>query len=100
MVSGRDRLNHWIFVIVFNLDKLLAEKKMQSVELAEVLGCTVQTISRIKTGKIKAFRMETLNALCEYFDCQPGDVLEYVPDNEAEQRFGVGFVQEYKKYHG
>lgn len=86
-------------MIVFNLDKLLAAKKMQSLELADELGCTVQTISRIKTGKIKAFRMETMNALCEYFDCQPGDVLEYVPDDEAERRFGEAYVREYKRYH-
>lgn len=86
-------------VIIFNLDKLLAAKKMQSIELAEQLDCTVQTVSRIKTGKIKAFRMETLNALCEFFQCQPGDVLEYMPDDEAVARFGEAYVEEYKKYH-
>lgn len=87
-------------MIIFNLDKLLAERKMQSVELAEELGCTVQTVSRIKTGKIKAFRMDTLNELCEFFRCQPGDVLEYVPDEEAVTRFGKAYVEDYRKYHG
>lgn len=62
---------------------LLADRKMQSIELAERLGCTVQTVSRIKTGKVKAFRMETLDDICEIFGCQPGDVLEYVPDGET-----------------
>lgn len=73
---------------------------MQSLELAKKLDCTVQTISRIKTGKIKAFRMETMNALCEFFECQPGDVLEYISDEEAIERFGEGYVNDYKKYHG
>lgn len=87
-------------MIVFNLDKLLIQRKMQSVELAHELGCTVQTISRIKTGKIRAFRIETINALCEYFDCQPGDIIEYIDEEEATRRYGEQYVQDYKKYFG
>ena len=87
-------------LIVFNLDKLLIQRKMQSVELAEELGCTVQTISRIKTGKIRAFRIETINALCEFFNCQPGDIIEYVDEEEAERRYGAQYVEDYKAYFG
>lgn len=85
--------------IVFNLDKLLASRKMQSVELAEKLECTVQTVSRIKNGKIRALRIDSLDRICEVFDCQPGDLLEYLSDEEAEKRYGETFLEEYKKYH-
>lgn len=84
--------------IIFNLDKLLASKKMQSVELAEKLGCTVQTVSRFKNGKVRAFRIETMNDICKLFGCQPGDVLEYVDDEEAKKRFGADFWDEYEKF--
>ena len=87
-------------MIVFNLDKLLIQKKMQSVELANELGCTVQTISRIKTGKIRAFRIETINALCEFFQCQPGDIIEYIDEAEAARRYGEQYVKDYKEYFG
>ena len=87
-------------MIVFNLDKLLIQKKMQSVELANELGCTVQTISRIKTGKIRAFRIETINALCEFFQCQPGDIIEYIDEEEAARRYGEQYVKDYKEYFG
>ena len=86
-------------MIIFNLDKLLALRKMQSTELASALGCTVQTVSRIKTGKLRSLRMETLNDLCEFFECQPGDILEYMTDEEGAKRFGETFVSDYKKYH-
>lgn len=86
-------------MIIVNLDKLLSERKMQSNELARQLGCTVQTVSRIKTGKVRALRIETLNALCELFDCQPGDVLEHVSEEEAVARFGEAFVNDYKQFH-
>lgn len=80
-------------MIVYHLDKLLAERKMQSAELAKKLGCTEQTVSRIKTGKVKSLRMETLDALCEEFGCQPGDVLEYVSEAEAASRFDPKFIE-------
>lgn len=87
-------------MIIINLDKLLTERKMQSLELAKQLDCTVQTISRMKTGKTKAFRLEMLDDICKLFECQPGDVLEHVSEEEAIKRFGVDFVREYKEYHG
>ena len=87
-------------MIIVNLDKLLIERKMQSLELAKQLDCTVQTVSHMKTGKTKAFRLEMLNDICKLFDCQPGDVLEYVSEEEAAKRFGNGFVEDYREYHG
>ena len=86
-------------MIVIKLDTLLSERKMQSVELAKQLGCTVQTISRFKTGKVRAVRLEMLDALCELFNCQPGDVLEYVSEEEASQRFSSEFISEYRRSH-
>ena len=85
-------------MIVFTLDKLLADRKMQSIELARILNCTPHTVSRIKTGKVRALRIETLDALCEYFGCKPGDILDYVDDEEALARFGEAYVREYKEY--
>ncbi len=86
-------------MIIINLDRLLSERKMQSAELANRLDCTVQTVSRIKTGKIRAIRLSMLNALCEQFDCQPGDVLEYVSEAEAVKRYSQAFVDEYNRFH-
>lgn len=70
--------------IVVNLDVMLAKRKMQSKELAEQIGLTVANLSILKTGKAKAIRFSTLEAICKALDCQPSDILEYVPDNDAE----------------
>lgn len=56
---------------------MLAKRKMQSKELAEILGITQANLSILKTGKAKGFRFETLEAICKALDCQPGDILEY-----------------------
>jgi putative transcriptional regulator len=63
--------------IVINLDVMLAKRKMRSNELAEKIGLTVVNLSILKTGKIKAVRLSTLEAICKVLDCQPGDILEY-----------------------
>ena len=63
--------------IVINLDVMLAKRKMRSNELAEKIGLTVVNLSILKTGKIKANRLSTLEAICKVLDCQPGDILEY-----------------------
>jgi putative transcriptional regulator len=63
--------------IVVNLDIELAKKKMRSKELAELVGITEQNLSILKTGKAKALRFSTLEAICKALDCQPGDLLEY-----------------------
>ncbi|MES9995919.1 helix-turn-helix domain-containing protein [Desulfovibrio aminophilus] len=67
--------------IVVNLDVALARRKMFSKELAEAVGITVQNLSILKTGKAKAIRFSTLEAICRHLDCQPGDILEYRPDD-------------------
>lgn len=63
--------------IVVNLDVMLAVRKMSSLELAERIGITPANLSILKTGKAKAVRFSTLDAICKALDCQPGDILEY-----------------------
>ncbi|MCY1128157.1 helix-turn-helix transcriptional regulator [Frigidibacter sp. RF13] len=66
--------------IVVRLDVMLARRKMRSRELADLVGITEQNISLLKSGKVKGIRFETLAAICAALDCQPGDLLEAVPD--------------------
>lgn len=67
--------------IIVNVDVMLARRKMSSGELAEKIGISAANLSILKTGKAKAVRFTTLNALCKALDCQPGDLLEYQPDD-------------------
>lgn len=69
--------------IIVNVDVMLAKRKMSSAGLAEEIGITPANLSILKTGKAKAVRFSTLSALCKALRCQPGDILEYV---EEEQR--------------
>ena len=69
-------------MIIVNLDVELAKKKMRSGELAERIGITPANLSVLKTGKAKAVRFTTLYAICKELNCQPGDILEYRPDEE------------------
>lgn len=66
--------------IVVNIDVMLALRKKSSGELAEKVGISATNLSILKTGKAKAIRFSTLDALCRALDCQPGDILEYTPD--------------------
>lgn len=66
--------------IIINLDRILEERSMKSNELAEIIGITTANLSILKTGKARAIRFSTLEAICQALDCQPGDILEYVPD--------------------
>jgi len=66
--------------IIVNVDVMLARRKMSSGELAEKVGISAANLSILKTGKAKAVRFSTLNALCKALDCQPGDLLEYRPE--------------------
>ncbi|CAM5314561.1 helix-turn-helix domain-containing protein [Thauera sp. WB-2] len=68
--------------IVVNLDVMLARRKMRSKALAEAIGITEQNLSLLKSGKVKGIRFSSLEAICRHLDCQPGDLLEYVPDQE------------------
>jgi putative transcriptional regulator len=63
--------------ILINLDVMLAKRKMRSKQLAEAIGITEQNLSILKTGKAKALRFGTLEAICLALDCQPGDLLEF-----------------------
>lgn len=65
--------------IIVNVDVMLAKRKMSSQELAERIGITPANLSILKTGKAKAVRFSTLDAICSALDCQPGDVLEFRP---------------------
>ena len=64
--------------IIINLDVMLAKRKLRSKELAEAIGITEQNLSILKTGKVKAIRIATLEAICKHLECQPGDLLEFV----------------------
>ena len=64
---------------------MLAKRKMSSGELAEKVGITQANLSILKTGKAKAIRFSTLNAICKALDCQPGDLLEYQPGDDDDQ---------------
>ncbi len=66
--------------IIVNIDVMLARRKMSSGELAEKMGITPANLSILKTGKAKALRITTMDSLCRALDCQPGDLLEYRPD--------------------
>ncbi|CAK4074942.1 MULTISPECIES: helix-turn-helix domain-containing protein [Vibrio] len=68
--------------IVINLDVMLAKRKMRSNELAKRVGITEQNLSILKNGRAKAVKLATLEAICKHLDCQPGDILEYVPSTE------------------
>ncbi|WPQ62563.1 helix-turn-helix transcriptional regulator [Chitinophaga sancti] len=63
--------------IIINLDVMLARRKMSLTELSEKVGITMSNLSILKTGKAKAIRLETLDALCRVLNCQPGDLLDY-----------------------
>ena len=76
-------------MIILRLDRMLAERKISSKELAERVGISQVNMSRIKTGRVSAVRFSTLDAICRALDCQPGDVLEYMPDDEADNLFGL-----------
>jgi len=67
-------------MIVVNLDVMLAKRKMSLSELSERVGITIANLSVLKTGKAKAIRFSTLNAICEVLDCSPADILEFQKD--------------------
>ena len=69
--------------VIVNIDLMLARRKMRSNALAECVGITPQNLSVLKTGRAKAIRFSTLESLCGALDCQPGDLLSYVPEAPA-----------------
>lgn len=71
--------------IKVNVDVMLAKRKMSVTELSERVGITMANISILKNGKAKAIRIDTLDKICRALNCQPGDILEYVPEEEKEE---------------
>jgi putative transcriptional regulator len=72
--------------IIVNLDVVLAQRKMRLNDLAAGVGITPQNLSILKTGKAKAIRFSTLEAICRHLNCQPGDIFEYRPDSPDSSR--------------
>ncbi|NND82317.1 MAG: helix-turn-helix transcriptional regulator [Gammaproteobacteria bacterium] len=68
--------------IIFRLDRVMADRKMSLNELTERIGLTASNVSILKTGKAKAVRVTTLDAICRELDCQPGDLMEYQRDDQ------------------
>ena len=68
--------------IVVRLDLMMARRKMRSTELAEAIGITQSNLSLLKSGHVRGVRFSTLEAICKALNCQPGELLEYVPDEE------------------
>jgi len=69
-------------MIVINLDVMLAKRKMTLSELSDQVGVTLSNMSILKTGKVRALRISTLDSICRILDCTPGDILEYRPDGK------------------
>ena len=69
-------------MIIVNLDVMMARRKISLNELSNIVGITTANLSILKTGKAKAIRFSTLEAICKALDCQPGDILEYVSDEK------------------
>ena len=72
-------------MIIIRLDRMLADRKMKLNDLATLVGITNVNLSYLKTGKVKAIRFSTLDAICKVLKCQPGDILEYVDDENESQ---------------
>lgn len=73
-------------MIVINLDAMLALRKKRSKELAAYVGITEQNISLLKSGRVRGVRFNTLDKICEFLQCQPGDILEYRAEINGEQK--------------
>lgn len=74
-----------IMAIIINIDVMMAKRKMSLGELAERVDITPANLSILKNGKAKAIRFSTLEAICRELDCQPGDIIEYRPDQPSEE---------------
>lgn len=70
-------------MIIVNLDVVLAQRKMQLSQLAEEIGITLPNLSILKSGRARAIRFSTLDAICKALDCQPGDLLAFAPDKDT-----------------
>lgn len=75
--------------IIVQLDVMLARRKVKSKDLAEHVGITEANMSLLKQGKVKGIRFDTLEKICDFLDCQPGDLLVYSPDRELKQTMEI-----------
>ncbi|MBM7417669.1 MULTISPECIES: helix-turn-helix domain-containing protein [Chryseobacterium] len=75
--------------IIVNLDVVMAKRKMSLNELSEKVGLTLSNLSILKTGKAKAIRFSTLELICDVLECQPGDILEYVSDEQNNHALNI-----------
>jgi putative transcriptional regulator len=76
--------------IVMRLDRVMAERKISSTELAALIGTSTVNLSNIKNGKIRGVRFSTLEAMCEVLKCKPGDLIDYVTQEEYDQQRELG----------
>ncbi len=74
--------------ILLRLDVMMARRRMRSNVLARAIGITESNLSLLKSGKVRGIRFSTLDAICRALECQPGDILEYVPEGEALRQTG------------
>lgn len=72
-------------MIIVDVDVMMARRKVRAKDLAKAIGITEQNLSILKTGKARAVRFSTLDAICKHLDCQPGDLLRYESDEELSQ---------------
>lgn len=80
--------------IVMRLDRVMAEKKISSTELAERIGTSTVNLSNIKNGKIRGVRFSTLEAMCQVLNCKPGDLIDYVAPEEEQAERALGQIRE------
>lgn len=80
--------------IVMRLDRIMAEKKISSTELASLIGTSTVNLSNIKNGKIRGVRFSTLEALCQVLECKPGDLIDYLTPEEVEAERALGKIRE------
>lgn len=80
--------------IVMRLDRVMAEKKISSTELAERIGTSTVNLSNIKNGKIRGVRFSTLEAMCQVLNCKPGDLIDYVTPEEEQAERALGQISE------
>lgn len=80
--------------IVMRLDRVMAERKISSTELAGLIGTSTVNLSNIKTGKIRGMRFSTLEAMCQVLECKPGDIIDYITPEEYEAERSRGSIRE------
>lgn len=81
--------------IVMRLDRVMAQKKITSTELASRIGTSTVNLSNIKNGKIRGVRFSTLEALCQVLECKPGDLIDYITPEEEEAERSLGEIREH-----